>query len=380
MGGTLAIDVPLLDLTAQWATIRDETLAAITRVCDSQRFVLGEEVAAFERDMAAALGIREAIGVSSGTDALLAALMALGVGPGDEVVTSTYSFFATAGTIARLGARPVLVDIDPASFNVDPAQVASAISSRTKAIMPVHLYGQCAEMNSLTAIATRAGVPIVEDAAQAIGSRYHGRQAGSFGLAGCFSFFPSKNLGAFGDAGLVTTNDPEFANRVRLLRNHGAERQYFHRLVGGNFRLDALQAAILRVKAPYLDGWTARRRANADRYRALFRDAGLEGRVGLPVEVEGRHHIYNQFVIRVPQRDRVKDALKARRIGTAIYYPVPFHLQECFANLGYQRGAFPHAEAAALETLALPIYPELTEAQQATVVSALASTLDEVTR
>jgi dTDP-4-amino-4,6-dideoxygalactose transaminase len=380
MGGTLAIDVPLLDLTAQWATIRDETLAAITRVCDSQRFVLGEEVAAFERDMAAALGIREAIGVSSGTDALLAALMALGVGPGDEVVTSTYSFFATAGTIARLGARPVLVDIDPASFNVDPAQVASAISSRTKAIMPVHLYGQCAEMNSLTAIATRAGVPIVEDAAQAIGSRYRGRQAGSFGLAGCFSFFPSKNLGAFGDAGLVTTNDPEFANRVRLLRNHGAERQYFHRLVGGNFRLDALQAAILRVKAPYLDGWTARRRANADRYRALFRDAGLEGRVGLPVEVEGRHHIYNQFVIRVPQRDRVKDALKARRIGTAIYYPVPFHLQECFANLGYQRGAFPHAEAAALETLALPIYPELTEAQQATVVSALASTLDEVTR
>ena len=380
MDGTLAIEVPLLDLTAQWATIRNETLAAITRVCDSQRFVLGEEVAAFERDMAAALGVREAIGVSSGTDALLAVLMALGVGPGDEVVTSTYSFFATAGTIARLGARPVLVDIDPVSFNLDPSQVAGAISPRTKAIMPVHLYGQCAEMHSLTAIAARAGVPIVEDAAQAIGSRYRGRQAGGFGLAGCFSFFPSKNLGAFGDAGLVTTHDPEFANRVRLLRNHGAERQYFHRLVGGNFRLDALQAAILRVKAPHLERWTARRRANADRYRALFREAGLEGRVRLPVEVDGCHHIYNQFVIRVPQRDRVKDALRARRIGTAIYYPVPFHLQECFASLGYPRGAFPHAEAAALETLALPIYPELTEAQQVAVVAAMGSALDEVTR
>jgi len=380
IGGTLAIDVPLLDLTAQWAAIRDETLAAITRVCDSQRFVLGEEVEAFEREMAASLGVAHAIGVSSGTDALLVALMALGLGPGDEVVTSTYSFFATAGTIARVGARPVLVDIDPVSFNLDPQAVAAAITPRTKAIMPVHLYGQCADMDAIGQVATRAGVPIVEDAAQAIGSLYRGRQAGGFGLGAGFSFFPSKNLGAFGDAGLVTSNDAEFASRVRLLRNHGAERQYFHRLVGGNFRLDALQAAVLRVKAPHLDGWTERRRANAGRYRALFREAGLDGRLTLPTEVDGCRHIYNQFVVRVSERDRVKAALASRRVGTAIYYPVPFHLQECFADLGYAAGAFPHAEAAARETLALPIYPELNETQQAAVVTAMAAALDEVTR
>jgi dTDP-4-amino-4,6-dideoxygalactose transaminase len=378
--GTLAIDVPLLDLTAQWAAIREETLAAITRVCDSQHFVMGEEVEAFEREMAASLGVAQAIGVSSGTDALLVALMALHIGPGDEVVTSTYSFFATAGTIARVGARPVLVDIDPVSFNLDPRAVAAAITPRTKAIMPVHLYGQCADMDAIGKIATRAGVPIVEDAAQAIGSLYRGRQAGHFGLGAGFSFFPSKNLGAFGDAGLVTSNDAEFASRVRLLRNHGAERQYFHRLVGGNFRLDALQAAVLRVKAPHLDGWTERRRANADRYRTLFREAGLDGRLTLPTEVDGCRHIYNQFVIRVPGRDRVKATLASRRIGTAVYYPVPFHLQECFADLGYAAGAFPHAEAAARETLALPIYPELSEAQQAAVVTAMAAALDEVTR
>jgi dTDP-4-amino-4,6-dideoxygalactose transaminase len=380
IGGTLAIDVPLLDLTAQWAAIRDETLAAITRVCDSQRFVMGEEVEAFEREMAASLGVGHAIGVSSGTDALLVALMALGIGPGDEVVTSTYSFFATAGTIARVGARPVLVDIDPVSFNLDPQAVAGAITPRTKAIMPVHLYGQCADMDAIGQAAARAGVPIVEDAAQAIGSLYRGRQAGGFGLGAGFSFFPSKNLGAFGDAGLVTSNDAEFASRVRLLRNHGAERQYFHRLVGGNFRLDALQAAVLRVKAPHLDGWTERRRANAGRYRALFREAGLDGRLTLPTEVDGCRHIYNQFVVRVPERDRVKAALASRRVGTAIYYPVPFHLQECFADLGYAAGAFPHAEAAALETLALPIYPELNETQQAAVVTAMATALDEVAR
>ena len=380
IGGTLAIEVPLLDLTAQWAAIREETLAAITRVCDSQRFVMGEEVEAFEREIAASLGVAHAIGVSSGTDALLVALMALRIGPGDEVITSTYSFFATAGTIARVGARPVLVDIDPVSFNLDPRAVAAAITPRTKAIMPVHLYGQCADMDSIGQIAARAAVPIIEDAAQAIGSLYRGREAGSFGLGAGFSFFPSKNLGAFGDAGLVTSNDAEFAARVRLLRNHGAERQYFHRVVGGNFRLDALQAAVLRVKAPHLDGWTTRRRANADRYRVLFREAGLDGRVRLPVEMDGCRHIYNQFIVRVPERDRVKAALASRRIGTAIYYPVPFHLQECFADLGYASGAFPHAEAAAHETLALPIYPELSEAQQAAVVSAMAAALDEVAR
>jgi dTDP-4-amino-4,6-dideoxygalactose transaminase len=242
--------------------------------------------------------------------------------------------------------------------------------------MPVHLYGQCADMEALGAIADRAGVPLIEDAAQAIGSRVGDRQAGTFGLSACFSFFPSKNLGAFGDAGMVTTRDAAMANALRLVRNHGAEQQYFHRIVGGNFRIDALQAAVLRVKAPHLPGWTEGRRRNAARYRQLFADAGLADRVGLPAELPGRYHIYNQFVVRVPDRDRVKEALAARRIGTAIYYPVPFHLQECFASLGYRAGEFPHAEAAARETLALPIYPELTDAQLAAVVSALAEALN----
>jgi dTDP-4-amino-4,6-dideoxygalactose transaminase len=368
--------VPLLDLGAQWAAIREETLAAITRVCDSQRFILGAEVAAFEREIAEAIGVGHAVGMSSGTDALLAALMALRIGPGDEVVTSTYSFFATAGAIARVGARAVLVDIDPVTFNLDPAAVASAVTSRTRAIMPVHLYGQCADMDALGTIAGKAGVPIIEDAAQAIGSRIDSRQAGTFGLSACFSFFPSKNLGAFGDAGMVTTGDASMADALRLVRNHGAEQQYFHRIVGGNFRIDALQAAVLRVKAPHLPGWTEGRRRNAATYRQLVADAGLSDRVGLPVELAGRYHIYNQFVVRVPDRDRVKEALAARRIGTAIYYPVPFHLQECFAHLGYREGAFPHAERAARETLALPIYPELTDAQLAAVVSALADALN----
>ena len=370
--------VPLLDLSEQWAEIRDEALGAITRICDSQRFILGPEVEALERELTAALEVRHAIGVSSGTDALLAALMALGVGPGDEVVTSTYSFFATAGSIVRTGATPVLVDIDPMSYNLDPVAVRQAISPRTRAVMPVHLFGQCAEMDPIVAAARESGIPVVEDAAQAIGSRYRGRTAGSMGLAGCFSFFPSKNLGAFGDAGLVTTNDDDFAARVRLLRTHGGERQYYHRVVGGNFRIDALQAAVLRVKAPRLAGWTDRRRRNADLYRRLFRDAGLEGRVTLPAEGEGQHHIYNQFVIRVPHRDRVKEALAAREVATAIYYPVPFHLQECFAPLGYREGVFPHAEAAARETLALPIYPELTTAQISHVVSSIADALDQL--
>jgi len=371
-----AQEVPLLDLGAQWTAIRDEALAAITRVCDSQRFILGAEVEAFEHEIAAAIGVEHAVGMSSGTDALLAALMALGIGPGDEVVTSTYSFFATAGSIARVGARAVLVDIDPVSFNLDPAAVASAMTPRTKAIMPVHLYGQCADMDAIDEIAAKAGVPVIEDAAQAIGSRIGDRQAGTFGVSACFSFFPSKNLGAFGDAGLVTSRDAAMARALRLVRNHGAEQQYFHRIVGGNFRIDALQAAVLRVKAPYLPGWTEGRRRNAARYRELFAEAKLTDRVGLPSELSGRYHIYNQFIVRVPDRDRVKESLAARRIGTAIYYPVPFHLQECFAHLGYRRGEFPRAEDAARETLALPIYPELTEAQQAAVVSALADALN----
>jgi dTDP-4-amino-4,6-dideoxygalactose transaminase len=358
----------------QFAPLRDELLAAIARVCDTQQFILGPEVEAFEREIAAMIGAGHAIGVSSGTDALLAALMALRIDAGDEVVTSSYTFFATAGSIVRLGARPVFVDIDPQTFNIDVEGVARAVSPRTRAIVPVHLFGQCADMQPLIEVAA-AGVPVIEDAAQAIGATYGGRQAGTLGHMACFSFFPTKNLGAFGDGGLVTTDDPELAARVRLLRNHGAERQYFHRLVGGNFRLDALQAAVLRVKAPRLAGWTAARQRNARRYAELFRQAGLQDRIALPSEAPDRTHIYHQFVIRVPGRDRVKAALDARGVRTAIYYPVPLHLQECFSHLGYRRGDLPHAEAAASESLALPIYGELTEAQQAHVVQSIGEAL-----
>jgi dTDP-4-amino-4,6-dideoxygalactose transaminase len=367
--------VPLLDLQAQFAPIRDDVIAALTRVCDSQRFVMGPEVEGLEADLAALVGVRHAIGVSSGTDALLVALMALGIGPGDEVVTTTYSFFATAGAIARVGARPVLVDVEPDTFNIDVRGVEAALSGRTKAIMPVHLYGQCADMAPLQALAARAGIPIVEDAAQAIGATYAHRRAGALGEIGCFSFFPSKNLGAFGDAGLVTTDDDDLAARVRLLRTHGAERQYYHRLVGGNFRLDALQAAVLRVKAPHLEAWTAARRRNAARYAELFAEHGILDRVIAPVEVPGRTHIYHQYVVRVPERDRVKAELEARGVATAIYYPVPFHLQECFASLGYGPGAFPEAEAAARTSLALPIYGELTDAHLQHVAKSLAESL-----
>jgi dTDP-4-amino-4,6-dideoxygalactose transaminase len=367
--------VPLLDLQAQYRPIRDEVLAAVTRVCDSQRFIGGPEVEAFEREVAAVLGVREAIGVSSGTDALLAAMMALGIGPGDEVVTSTYSFFATAGCIARLGARPVLVDIDPVTYNIDPTTVAAAVTPRTKAIIPVHLYGCSAEMDPILETASKAGVMVIEDAAQAIGSRYHGRLVGGLGTIGCFSFFPSKNLGGFGDGGLVTTNDPALAHFVRLARNHGMEPKYFHRFVGANFRLDAIQAAVLRVKLPHLGAWTDARRRNADRYRAMLAPLVVKGKVGLPVEPSGLHHIYNQFVIRVQERDRVRAGLQARGVGTEIYYPVPFHLQECFASLGYRRGAFPQAEQAADQTIALPIYGELTEEQQRYVVDSIAQAL-----
>ena len=370
--------VPLLDLSRQWPEFRDEALSAIIRVCDSQRFILGDEVDAFEREIAAMIGVRHAIGVSSGTDALLVALTALDLHPDDEVITSTYSFFATAGSIVRAGARPVLVDIDPITYNLDPSAVRAAMTPRTRAIMPVHLYGQCADMDALDSIAAAAGVPIIEDAAQAIGSAIGGRAAGTIGLAGCFSFFPSKNLGAFGDAGLVTTNDDAFAERVRLLRVHGAERQYHHRLIGGNFRIDALQAAVLRVKAPRLARWTDGRRRNARRYRELLEQEGLAGRIGLPEERGGCFHIYNQFVVRVPERDRVKQHLAARNVGTAVYYPVPFHRQECFAFLNPPRDAFPHADAAARETLALPIFAELTEDELRAVVSSLASALDDV--
>jgi dTDP-4-amino-4,6-dideoxygalactose transaminase len=370
--------VPLLDLQPQYKAIREEVLAAITRVCDSQRFILGAEVEALERELAGYIGVREAIAVSSGTDALLVAMMALGIGPGDEVVTSPFSFFATAGCIARLGATPRFVDIEPLTYNLEPNAIRSVLSPRTKAILPVHLYGLCADMTAVLAAASLAGVPVIEDACQAIGATDKKRQAGSIGTAGCFSFFPSKNLGAFGDGGLVTTDDPGLANKIRLLRNHGAEERYYHHLIGGNFRLDAIQAAVLRVKLRHLERWTAMRRANAARYRALFAETPGTSAIVLPVEPSGRFHIYNQFVVRVPHRDAVRRYLTEHGIGTEIYYPVPFHLQECFTYLGHARGAFPQAESAAASTIALPIYGELTEAQQRKVVETIGAALHAV--
>lgn len=363
--------VPLVDLKAQYAPIRSDVLQAMTRVCDAQRFILGPEVEALERELEAFLGVPHAIGVSSGTDALLAALMALGVGAGDEVITSPFSFFATAGSIARLGARPVFVDIDPATYNLDPAGIASVVTAKTKAIIPVHLFGQSAEMMPILESAARAGVSVVEDAAQAVGARYRGRPVGSLGAIGCFSFFPTKNLGAFGDGGLVTTRDAALARSMRAIRQHGGDVKYHHETVGANFRLDALQAAILRVKLPYLQGWTSARQRNAARYEALFAGADLTSTVRLPARAAERTHIYNQFVIGVPERDRLRAYLQTQGIGTEVYYPVPLHLQPCFRGLGYARGAFPMAEAAAGEVLALPIYAELTDDQQAWVVEAI---------
>jgi dTDP-4-amino-4,6-dideoxygalactose transaminase len=367
------VRVPLLDLQEQYAPLRADLLAAITRVCDSQRFIGGPEVDALERELAEYVGVGHAIGVSSGTDALLAAMMALGIGPGDEVVTSTFSFFATAGCIVRLGATPTLVDIDPVTFNIDPAAAAAAFTPKTRAVIPVHLYGLCADMDPILEHARGAGVAVIEDAAQAIGATYKQRHAGAMGTIGCFSFFPSKNLGAFGDGGFVTTNDDSLAHEVRLLRNHGAEPKYFHKRVGGNFRLDALQAAVLRVKLPHLAAWTALRRRNAERYQRLFTEAGLTDGISLPTCPPDREHIFNQYAIRVPDRDALRARLESAGIGTEIYYPVPFHLQECFASLGHHQGDFPQAERAAAQTLALPIYGELTEAQQRLVVDAIAS-------
>jgi len=365
--------VPLLDLQAQYRPIRRAILDALTRVADSQRFILGPEVEALERELAAMLEVEHAIGLSSGTDALLAALMALGVGAGHEVITPTYSFFATAGTVSRLGATPVFVDIDPVTFNLDPAAVERALSPRTRAILPVHLYGLSADLDPLLATANRVGVPVVEDAAQAIGARYHGRILGSLGTVGCFSFFPSKNLGAFGDAGLATTNDASLARELRLLRNHGAEPKYEHKRIGGNFRIDAIQAAVLRVKAPHLAAWSDARRRNADRYRTLFGAAGLTGIVDLPVEPQGYTHIYNQFVVRVPTRDALRAHMTTHGIGTEIYYPIPFHRQACFADVPSSGQAFPVADQAAASSLAIPIYGELSMAQQQRVVDVIAA-------
>jgi len=362
------ITVPLLDLRAQYANIRTEIREAIDRVCESQRFILGPEVTALEEEVAQICGVQSAIGVSSGTDALLEALMAIGAGPGDEVITTPYSFFATAGVIARVGARPVFVDIDPKTFNLDATAVTAKMTSRTKAILPVHLFGRCADMESILTAANEHGIYVIEDAAQALGARDElGRQAGTIGDIRCFSFFPSKNLGAFGDAGMMVTNDQELADTLRVLRVHGSKPKYYHQIVGGNFRLDALQAAVLRVKLKYLPGWTEARRTNAQRYGPLFEGMHLGEWSALPEGSPG--HIYNQFVVRFPDRDRLQVFLKDRGVETEVYYPLPLHQQECFHGLGYREGDFPQAEGAARESLALPVYPELTEDQQRYVVS-----------
>ena len=381
-------NVPLLDLKAQFAQIRAEVMPAIDQVCASQHFILGEHVRALEEEVARYCGASAGIGVSSGTDALLLALMALGIGAGDEVITSPFTFFATAGTIARTGARPVFCDIDPVTFNLSPAAVQTfiddncverdglinrATGGRIKALMPVHLYGQSADMDPLMAIARRHRLKVIEDAAQAIGTEYkNGVRAGSIGDVGCFSFFPSKNLGAFGDAGLCTTNDAELAESLRVLRVHGGKPKYFHAVIGGNFRIDELQAAVLRVKLRYLDGWTEGRQRNAAYYDAAFAEAGLGEKLRTPLAVAGYRHIFNQYVVRAQNRDALRARLTERGIGSEIYYPVPLHLQKCFAYLNHRPGDFPQSERAAAETLALPIYPELSEAQLAHVVATIA--------
>lgn len=373
--------VPLLDLKAQHATIRDEVREAIDRVVESQHFILGPEVEALESEVAEYSACAHGIGVSSGTDALLVALMAIDLKPGDEVITTPYTFFATAGAVSRLGGKPVFIDVDPRTYNLDPGRIDAALTPRTRAIMPVHLYGQMTDMDPISEIAKRRGLYVIEDAAQAIGSEYHGLRAGSIGHIGCFSFFPSKNLGGAGDGGMVTTNDRGLADRVKLLRNHGYSPKYYNKVVGGNFRLDAIQAAVLRVKLRHLDQWTKARQQNAAVYHDLFGEAGLSvtleefasGARGivLPFESPEVRHIFNQFVIRSHRRNELISYLKERGIGTEVYYPVPMHLQECFADIGHSAGDFLESEAAADQTLALPIYPELTPEMLAAVVDAI---------
>ena len=361
------MNVPILDLKAQYKGIEKEIDQSIKRVCESGQFILGNEVAKFEEEVASYCQTNYGIGVSSGSDALLISLMALKIKPGDEVITTAYSFFATAGVISRLFARPVFVDIKPDTFNIDPSLIAEKITEKTKAILPVHLYGQVAEMAPIMKISEKYNLPVVEDAAQAIGAQYKdGKIAGTFGKMGCLSFFPTKNLGGFGDGGMVLTKSEELAERIRILRVHGAKPKYYHKIIGGNFRLDALQAAILRVKLKYLDQWSEKRRKNARNYEQLFRAASLEEFVRLPKAIY--HHIYNQFVIRVKKRDELKEFLQKNGVSTAIYYPVPLSLQECFSDLGYRKGDFPEAEKAAKESLALPIYPEITRQMQEYVV------------
>ncbi|MFQ5411186.1 MAG: DegT/DnrJ/EryC1/StrS family aminotransferase [Phycisphaerae bacterium] len=359
--------IPLLDLKAQYESIRDECRAAIERVCESQRFIGGNEVAACEEEIAAYSGCRSGVGVSSGTDALLCGMMALGVGRGDEVIVPAFTFFATAGCVSRLGARPVFVDIDPGTYNITAELIEPALTERTKLIIPVHLYGQCAEMAPILELAEARSIPVMEDAAQSIGTTHHGQRAGSMGRLGTFSFFPSKNLGGFGDGGMIVTDDEALADRCRVLRDHGAEPKYHHKWIGGNFRLDALQAAIIRVKLKHLDGWSRKRAENAAYYDRLFEGSVVK----TPRIAAGNVSIYNQYVIAVPKRDELRESLRADGIATEIYYPVPLHLQECFADLGGRPGDLPNSETAARRVLALPIYPELTETKLQRIASSI---------
>jgi dTDP-4-amino-4,6-dideoxygalactose transaminase len=363
---------PFLDLKAEYATMKEQILAAVENVLESQQFILGPEVEKLEAEVARFIGSTFAIGCASGSDALLLSLMAVGVDSGDEVITTPFTFVATAGSIARLKAKPVFVDIDPQTYNLDCKQLEAAFTRNTKAIVPVHLFGLPAEMGLVMDIARAHNVAVIEDAAQAIGSRYQGKSVGNVGTCGCFSFFPSKNLGGAGDGGMISTNDPEFADRLSVLRNHGGHERYHYEVLGMNSRLDALQAAILRVKFGWLNRWTEARRQIAKRYRQLFEEAGLDKRVRLPVEPHGLFHVYHQFVIRAPRRDELRDHLRNSGIPTEIYYPLPLHLQPAFAYLGYGSGSFPRAEAASREVLALPIFPTMTEAQQRAVVDDIA--------
>ena len=359
--------IPLLDLKGQYAAIRDEIRAAIDAVCESQRFIGGPEVVACEEAVAAYCECKYGIGMTSGTDALLCAMMAMGIGPGDEVVVPTFTFFATAGCVSRLGATPVFVDVDPDTFNVTADAIERAITPKTKLIIPVHLFGQCADMDPILKLAKSKNIPVMEDAAQSIGSTYKGRQACSMGNLGTLSFFPSKNLGAFGDAGMVCTHDQALADRIRIFRDHGASPKYYHKWIGGNFRLDAIQAAVVRVKLQYLNGWSRKRAENACRYAGLFEGSVVK----TPVITKDNSSIFNQYCIRVPRRDALRKHLDSQGVGSEVYYPVPLHLQECFTYLGSKSGDCPNAEAAAKEILAIPIYPELTTAQQERVAATI---------
>jgi dTDP-4-amino-4,6-dideoxygalactose transaminase len=365
--------VPLLDVGRQYQAIQAEISAAIAQVCASGRFIFGPDCETLEKNLAEYCQAPHAVACASGSDALLLALMACDIGPGDEVLMPSYTFFATASAATRLGARPVFVDIDPATFNLNPALVEKLITPHTKAIIPVHLFGQCAEMDAISAVVRRHGLYVIEDACQAIGAEYHGRRAGSLGAIGCFSFYPTKNLGGFGDGGLLTATAAGLADRLRLLRAHGMQPRYYHHVVGINSRLDTLQAAVLNVKLRYLDAWTEARQANADRYGELFAEYGLDRILTLPASPKDCRHVWNQYVVRVPdgRRDTLRSYLSERKIGTEIYYPVPLHLQQCFQELGYAEGSLPESERAAEETLALPIFPELTAREQRTVAATI---------